>query len=58
VTKEANRSLPEFTDDDVLDYMITEAIIMKANEDRKEAQAEAEREQWRKAHKKNAPKVI
>jgi hypothetical protein len=38
--------------------MITEAIIMKANEDRKEAQAEAEREQWRKAHKKNAPKVI
>lgn len=55
VCKEAGRPLPQFSDDDVLDFMVTEAVILKYVHEREEhqenAQAEAERKKFRGSHK-------
>ena len=49
--KEAGRTLPEFSDDDVLDYMVVEAVVMKAREEEAEEKKKAERRAWRQQHK-------
>lgn len=40
--REAGKPLPRFSDDDVLDYLVTEAIRIKAGEETKRAQQEQE----------------
>lgn len=51
VYKEAGRPLPKFSDDDVLDYMVTEAIIAKNLEEERKAQDKAEVERERQKFK-------
>jgi hypothetical protein len=50
--KAAGKPFPDFTDDDVLNYLITEAVFIKATEEeavaRKQAEKEREREDWKK----------
>src|SRR5690349_19411766 len=52
VAKAAGREFPRLVEDDVLDYLITEAVYLKAaaqdEEFRKQAEEEAQREQWKK----------
>lgn len=54
--KAAGRPLPAFSADDALDYMVMEALVLKLGEEeqeaRKKAADEAERERFRKGHRK------
>lgn len=47
--KAAGRPLPKFSEDDVLDFMVTEAVVAKYYHDQKTAQEKAEEEQKRRA---------
>ncbi len=51
VCKEAGRPLPAFSEDDVLDFQVTEAVILKSMEEQAKQKKEAERASWRKGHK-------
>lgn len=49
VCKEAGRPWPVLCpDDDVLDYMIMEAVAIKADKDEEKARKDAERREWKK----------
>jgi hypothetical protein len=49
VCKEAGRSWPVICpEDDVIDYMIMEAVYLKVNREDREAQKEQERAEWKK----------
>lgn len=39
-------SLPEFSEDDVTNFMVTEALVTRAANERAEAKKEGERKQW------------
>lgn len=47
VCKEAGRSWPVLDDDDVIDFMIMEAIAVKARKEEEDAEKAAKRRQWR-----------
>ena len=51
VYKRAGRPLPRFSDDDVLDYMVTEAVVAKSvkeqNEQIREREANQKKETWK-----------
>jgi hypothetical protein len=51
VFKEAGRPLPRFSDDDVIDYLVTEAAVFKAAEveaaENKKAEKERARSEWK-----------
>lgn len=47
--KAAGRPLPQFSKDEVLDYMVTEAIVAKAGERAKQEEKAREKEEWKKA---------
>lgn len=53
--REAGHPIPEFTDDDVLNFLVTEAIRVKVGEEmrqqREKLQDAEERKQFRKSHK-------
>jgi hypothetical protein len=55
VLKAAGKPFPDFTEDEVLNYLITEAVFIKASAEEKAAQKEAEeeakREQWKQEAK-------
>lgn len=51
VCKEAGRPIPPLSDDDVLDFMVVEALTFKMLEKRQEAQREADRKQRLKSHR-------
>lgn len=57
VCKEANRPWPTLTDDDVLDYMVMEAVAIKARREEAEAQKEHERKAWRKERGESLEKM-
>jgi hypothetical protein len=48
--------LPQFSDDDVLDFMVTEAVVVHAaaeeQHEREKAEKKAKREAWRADHRK------
>lgn len=46
--KAANRPWPVLDDDPVIDYMLTEAVAMKAGLEEKEAREAQERKEWKK----------
>lgn len=48
VFKEAGRPLPPLSDDPVIDYMVVEALVIKADRERRDAEKDAQRKQWKK----------
>lgn len=49
--KDAGRPIPPFSDDDVVDFMVMEALAVKRREAKREAQEKHERAQKRKSHR-------
>jgi hypothetical protein len=54
VAKAAGREFPKLVEDDVLDYLITEAVFIKASQEDEKFQKEAEDKQKRKQWKEEA----
>lgn len=58
VASESGRPLPDFCEDDVVNFLVTEAVVEKAAIERAEAQEDArqkaKRSAWRKGHKELA----
>jgi hypothetical protein len=54
-SREAGHPIPRFSDDDVLNFLVTEAIRVKVGEEmkrqRKQLENQQERESFRKSHK-------
>lgn len=50
--------MPRFSEDDVLDFMVTEALVDRGERDRKKAEKEAEKESFRKSHKGWDPRKV
>lgn len=48
VCKESKRPFPQMSDDDVIDYLVTEAVTFKMLKEQKEAEKEAEVEEWKR----------
>jgi hypothetical protein len=61
VCQASGKPLPMFSEDDVMDFMVTEAITIRALEEQRDAQekADAEREKraWKNAIKPGRPPV-
>lgn len=57
-SKESGRGLPRFSEDDVVDFMVVEALVARGNAEVEKARKDAEREEFKKSHKgfdPNAP---
>ena len=56
VYKEAGRPWPVLSDDDVLDYMVMEAVALKVQSENRQAEEEAAKQEeireWKKKQKK------
>jgi hypothetical protein len=52
VCQAANRPWPQISPDDVTDYMVMEAVALKARKEDKEADKKREREEFKKNHSK------
>jgi hypothetical protein len=50
--------MPRFSEDDVLDFMVTEALVERGENDRKRAEKEAEKDAFRKSHKDWDPQKV
>ena len=48
VCKKAGRPLPAFSSDDVIDYMVTEAIVVKWYDEQEKQQKKEEGEEFKK----------
>lgn len=48
ICKEAGRPWPVLDDDDVIDYMIMEAVAIKTSKEDQKAQKKAEFDEWKK----------
>lgn len=53
--REAGRPIPTFSDDDVLDYMVVEALMVKMADEKRKEQDKQKRDQWRKGHREFNP---
>lgn len=51
VAQETNSPMPKFSDDEVVDYMVREAIVTRVGHERQEKEKENKRLDWRKDHK-------
>jgi hypothetical protein len=49
--KEAGRPFPKVSEDDVIDFMVMEAVAVKVNKEDQEAQKKREKEEWKKRAK-------
>jgi hypothetical protein len=58
VHKAAGKPFPDFTDDDVMNYLITEATFIKANREDAEAHKKAEHEAKMKQMKEEAKEEL
>ena len=56
-SKAAGRPFPPLTADEVLDFMIVEALTLKEHELAQEGQEAKQRESWRKGHAELAKKA-
>lgn len=43
--------LPKFSDDDVTNFLVTEALVTKAGHERMQANKDRERQDWMRNHK-------
>lgn len=50
-TREAGRPIPTYSDDDVLDFMVVEAVMLSVNEAQKRVQEDHQSAEWRGGHK-------
>lgn len=50
--------LPTFSQDDVVNFMVTEALVLRANEQRQDAELKRKQEDWKEEWKKNPPKGV
>lgn len=48
VSKEAGRSFPILSEDDVIDFMITEAVALRIDKEDRNAEKKQERDEWKK----------
>lgn len=46
--------MPAFTEDDYLDFCVTEALVVRAGQDRKKADKRRQAEEWKKQGVQNA----
>lgn len=46
--KDAGRPWPTLSDDDVIDYMVMEAVALKVRKQEAARQKQAERDQWKR----------
>lgn len=51
VSQETGRELPEWSDDDVLDFIVNEALMLKAQHAQKKVQKDQEHQDFRGSHK-------
>ena len=51
ITKECGRPFPKVCDDDVIDYMVMEAVTLKVKREDQEAAKQRERDEWKRADK-------
>jgi hypothetical protein len=47
VCKEAGREVPKFSEDDVIDYMVLEAVALKVWKQQEEASKKKEKSDWK-----------
>ena len=47
VCKEAGRPVPQFSDDDVIDYLVLEAVALKVWKQEEEASKKKEKSDWK-----------
>lgn len=47
VAQASRTPLPTFSEDDVLDYMVKEAIVFRARDQEKQVAEEAKRNEWK-----------
>ncbi len=47
VSKEAGRPVPRFSEDDVIDYMVLEAVALKVWKQEEEASKKKEKSDWK-----------
>lgn len=47
ICKAAGRPFPQISDDDVTDFMVTEAVTLKVHEEDEKARKEQERKEWK-----------
>lgn len=50
VCKAAGRSFPRVSDDDVIDFLVTEAVYVKASREDQEAAKQQGVENWKQGH--------
>lgn len=43
--------LPDFCEDDVTNFLVTEAVVTRAAHERQSAEKNRERQEWMKSHK-------
>jgi hypothetical protein len=48
ISKESGRPFPRVSDDDVVDYLVTEAVTLKYLQERTAAEEEAKKQAWKK----------
>lgn len=48
VSKESGRPFPRLSEDDVIDFMITEAVALRVDREDQKAIKKQERDQWKK----------
>lgn len=53
--REAGRPLPAFSDDDVVDYMVMEAVMVGVAQDEADREDAKKRENFRKSHRDFKP---
>ena len=47
-SRDSNKPMPRFSDDDVIDFLVTEAITRRAAAAAEKDRAKQERDQWKK----------
>lgn len=47
VSREAGRPLPQFSEDDVIDFMVTEAVLQRARAASKDAETKQKQRAWK-----------
>jgi hypothetical protein len=58
VCKEAGRPWPSLSDDDVIDYMVMEAVALKANKEEQDEQKKAERKAAQREERERLKKLV
>jgi hypothetical protein len=58
VCRAAGRPWPRLSDDDVIDYMVMEAVALKAKQQEEDAQKTDQRAQWKREQEKKLREMV